>query len=124
MCCRQQWYPPPHLISHSIQSQSPRTTGSVPLSEPSTFSPIAAEDGTYYGGRQETNLMRTATQQSSIMLDFETQYYWGELIVQLVPMFGFKKYKAWEDELVWVFDTNNTKNSYHVPARNLSTYSY
>jgi len=33
-------------------------------------------------------------------------------------------YKASDDELVWVFDVNNPKNGYHVPARNLSTYSY
>ena len=77
-----------------------------------------------YLSRQEINPMKTATQQSSIMLDFTTEYYWGELVVKLVPMFGFKNYKAWEDELVWVFDTNNPDSSYHVPARNLSTYKY
>ena len=68
--------------------------------------------------------MKTTTQQSSIMLDFITEYYWGELVVKLVPMFGFKNYKAWEDELVWVFDTNKPADGYHVPARNLSTYRY
>ena len=56
--------------------------------------------------------------------DFETEYYWGALIVKLVPMFCMGVYKASDDELVWVFDVNNPKNSYHVPARNLSTYSY
>jgi len=58
------------------------------------------------------------------IFDYETNYYWGELVVKLVPMFGFKKYKANEDELLWVYDTNNPDNGYHVPARNLSTYKY
>jgi len=58
------------------------------------------------------------------IFDYETNYYWGELVVKLVPMFGFKKYKAWEDELVWVFDTNKPDDGYHVPARNLSTVKY
>jgi hypothetical protein len=42
----------------------------------------------------------------------------------LVPMFGFKKYKAQENELLWVYDTNKPDDGYHVPARNLSTYKY
>ena len=58
------------------------------------------------------------------IFDFETNYYWGELVVKLVPMFGFKKYKASEDELLWVYDTHNPDSGYHVPARNLSTYKY
>ena len=58
------------------------------------------------------------------IFDYETNYYWGELVVRLVPMFGFKKYKAQENELLWVYDTNNPDNGYHVPARNLSTYKY
>jgi hypothetical protein len=56
--------------------------------------------------------------------DFETEYHWGALMVKLVPMFCMDVYKASDDELVWVFDVNNPKNGYHVPARNLSTYSY
>ena len=39
--------------------------------------------------------------------DFETEYHWGALMVKLVPMFGFKLYKAHEDELIWVYDVNN-----------------
>ena len=58
------------------------------------------------------------------IFDYETNYYWGELVVRLVPMFGFKKYEAQENELLWVYDTNNVDNGYHVPARNLSTYKY
>ena len=58
------------------------------------------------------------------IFDYETNYYWGELVVRLVPMFGFKKYKAQENELLWVYDTNNPDSGYHVPARNLSTYKY
>jgi len=58
------------------------------------------------------------------MFDFETNYYWGELVVRMVPMFGFKKYKANEDELLWVYDVNSTDRSFYVPARNLSTYKY
>jgi hypothetical protein len=56
--------------------------------------------------------------------DFETEYHWGALMVKLVPMFGFKLYKAHEDELIWVYDVNKTDDGYHVPARNLSTYAY
>ena len=56
--------------------------------------------------------------------DFETEYHWGALMVKLVPMFCMDVYKASDDELVWVFDVNKPKNGYHVPARNLSTYSY
>ena len=48
------------------------------------------------------------------IFDYETNYYWGELVVRLVPMFGFKKYKANEDELLWVYDTNNPDSGYHV----------
>jgi len=62
--------------------------------------------------------------QSMTTFDFETEYYWGDLIVKLVPMFCMDVYKASDDELVWVFDVNKPDNSYHVPARNLSTYSY
>jgi hypothetical protein len=58
------------------------------------------------------------------IFDYETNYYWGELVVRLVPMFGFKKYKAQENELLWVYDTNKPDDGYHVPARNLSTYKY
>ena len=58
------------------------------------------------------------------IFDFQTNYYWGELVVRMVPMFGFKKYKANEDELLWVYDVNSTENSFYVPARNLSTYKY
>lgn len=63
-------------------------------------------------------------QQSSMMFDFDTNYHWGQLVVKLVPMFGFKKYKAWEDELLWVYDVNKPNDGFHVPARNLSTYKY
>lgn len=56
--------------------------------------------------------------------DFETEYHWGALMVKLVPMFGFKLYKAHEDELIWVHDVNKPDDGYHVPARNLSTYAY
>lgn len=58
------------------------------------------------------------------MFDFETNYYWGELVVRMVPMFGFKKYKANEDELLWVYDVHARHRSFYVPARNLSTYKY
>ena len=57
--------------------------------------------------------------------DFETEYLWSALMVKLVPMFGFKPYKACNDrELIWVYDVNQPDNGYHVPACNLSTYSY
>ena len=56
--------------------------------------------------------------------DFETEYHWGALMVKLVPMFGFTTYKASDRELIWVYDVNQPKNGYHVPACNLSTYSY
>jgi hypothetical protein len=57
--------------------------------------------------------------------DFETEYHWGALIVKLVPLFGFKTYKTSnERELIWVYDVNQPDNGYHVPACNLSTYSY
>jgi len=59
-----------------------------------------------------------------LTLDFETEYHWGALMVKLVPFFGVDVYKASDDELVWVYDVNNVDSSYHVPARNLSTYSY
>jgi len=59
-----------------------------------------------------------------LTLDFETEYHWGALIVKLVPFFAVDVYKASDDELVWVYDVNNVDNSYHVPARNLSTYAY
>ena len=59
-----------------------------------------------------------------MIFDFETEYYWGALIVKLVPMFGFKKYNAQEDELIWVYNVKKPNDGYHVPARNLSTYSY
>lgn len=59
-----------------------------------------------------------------LTLDFETEYHWGALMVKLVPFFAVDVYKASDDELVWVYDLNNVDNSYHVPARNLSTYSY
>ena len=62
--------------------------------------------------------------QSMTTFDFETEYHWGALMVKLVPLFATDVYKASDDELVWVFDTNKPDNSYHVPARNLSTYSY
>jgi len=39
-------------------------------------------------------------------------------------MFGFTTYKASDRELIWVYDVNQPKNGYHVPACNLSTYSY
>ena len=51
------------------------------------------------------------------IFDFETNYHWGELVVRMVPMFGFKKYKANEDELLWVYDVNSTDRSFYVPAR-------
>ena len=54
----------------------------------------------------------------------DTEYYWGALMVKLVPLFAMDVYRASDDELVWVFDVNNPDNGYHVPARNLSTYSY
>jgi len=53
MRLRHRWYPPPRLISYRIANSGPDATPGVPISEPSTFSPIAAEDGTYYGGRRE-----------------------------------------------------------------------
>jgi len=57
--------------------------------------------------------------------DFETEYHWGSLMVKLVPMFGFKTYKASNDrELIWVYDANQPDNGYHVPACNLSTNSF
>ena len=56
--------------------------------------------------------------------DFDTEYYWGALMVKLVPLFAMDSYRADDDELVWVYDVNNPDNGYHVPARNLSTYSY
>jgi len=59
-----------------------------------------------------------------MIFDFETEYHWGALIVKLVPMFGFKKYDAQEDELIWVYNVNKPNDGYYVPARNLSTYSY
>lgn len=59
-----------------------------------------------------------------LTLDFETEYHWGALMVKLVPFFAVDVYKASDDELVLVYDVNNVDNSYHVPARNLSTYSY
>ena len=55
--------------------------------------------------------------------DFETKYYWGALMV--LSSFGFKIYEASNDrELIWVYDVNQPDNGYHVPACNLSTYSY
>ncbi len=49
------------------------------------------------------------------MFDFETNYYWGELVVRMVPMFGFKKYKANEDELLWVYDVHARHRSFMFP---------
>ena len=57
-------------------------------------------------------------------LDFTTEYHWGTLMVKLVPMFAMDLYKASDNELVWVYDVNRPDDSYHVPAHNLSTYSY
>jgi hypothetical protein len=59
-----------------------------------------------------------------MFLDFETVYHWGAVDVKLVPMFGFQRYKAHEDELVWVYDVNRVDDGYHIPARNLSTVKY
>ena len=57
--------------------------------------------------------------------DFETEYHRGALMVKLVPLFGIKTYTTSnERELIWVFDVNQPDNGYHVPACNLSTYSY
>jgi 5-hydroxyisourate hydrolase-like protein (transthyretin family) len=62
---------------------------------------------------------------TTVTFDFETEYHWGALMVKLVPLFGFKTYDAAnERELLWVFDVNQPDKSYHVPACNLSTYSY
>jgi hypothetical protein len=59
-----------------------------------------------------------------IPFDFETKYYWGALMVKLVPIFNVDVYKASDDELLWVYDANNPNDTYNVPARNLSTYFY
>ena len=67
----------------------------------------------------------TESKQSTMTFDFQTEYYWGELTVKLVPMFGFTEYPTSNDrELIWVYDVNQPDNGYHVPACNLSTYSY
>ena len=57
-------------------------------------------------------------------LDFTTEYHWGALMVKLVPLFAMDVYKTSDNELVWVYDVNRPDDSYHVPAHNLSTYSY
>jgi hypothetical protein len=65
------------------------------------------------------------SKQSTMTFDFQTEYHWGELNVKLVPMFGFTEYPSSNSrELIWVYDVNQPHNSYHVPACNLSTYSY
>ena len=65
------------------------------------------------------------SKRTMITFDFNTEYHWGALMVKLVPLFGFKTYTAAnERELIWVFDVNQPDNGYHVPACNLSTYSY
>lgn len=57
--------------------------------------------------------------------DFDTEYHWGALMVKLVPMFDSKIYQVSDDrELIWVYDVNQPDNDYHVPACNLSTFSY
>jgi hypothetical protein len=58
-----------------------------------------------------------------MIFDFETEYHWGALMVKLVPMFGFTRYKAQEDEIIWVYNVKKPDDDYYVPARNLSTYS-
>jgi hypothetical protein len=89
----------------------------VPIGELSTICPIGSPGGVLLSQVQKTIMFPE-------IFDYETNYYWGELVVRLVPMFGFKKYKAQENELLWVYDTNNPDSGYHVPARNLSTYKY
>jgi hypothetical protein len=73
---------------------------------------------------QNRVLLKSQSNRPMLTLDFETEYHWGALMVKLVPMFCMDVYKASDDELVWVYDVSKPKDGYHVPARNLSTYSY
>jgi len=85
--------------------------------------------GTQFIGKDTSKLRDVLTlkliQFIHMTFDFQTEYHWGELNVKLVPMFGFTEYPSSNSrELIWVYDVNQPDNSYHVPACNLSTYSY
>ena len=52
--------------------------------------------------------------------DFESEYYWNQLVVKLVPLFAIESYEANDNEMVWVYDVNDPKNSFYTPANTLT----